>query len=235
MVAGPNPRYISNRVFNSLGVDVFSERNVSQWGWVWGQFLDHTFGLAATGTADASIAFDAQDPLESFRNKLGSIPLTRDAAMPGTGGSTPRMQINTVNSYIDGWAVYGGTSGRLDWLRTGADDGNPAHAGASLLLPGGYLPRATARGAPSRAPAMQVNGRLTADPQNAVVAGDVRANENAELTAVHTLFAREHNRIVVALPASLSAAQKFQIARRVVGAEQQYITYTSSSPRSESI
>ena len=56
MVVGPNPRDVSNRVFNSLGVDVFSERNVSQWARVWGQFLDHTFGLAATGTADASIS-----------------------------------------------------------------------------------------------------------------------------------------------------------------------------------
>ena len=29
-----------------------------------------------------------------------------------------------------------------------------------------------------------------------MVAGDVRANENLALTATHTLFAREHNRIV---------------------------------------
>ena len=63
-----------------------------------------------------------------------------------------------------------------------------------------------------------------------MVAGDVRANENMALTAMHTLFAREHNRIVDACRARLSEEEKFQIARRVVGAEQQYITYNEFLP-----
>ena len=73
-------------------------------------------------------------------------------------------------------------------------------------------------------------GRLTGTPGKAMVAGDVRANENIALTATHTLFAREHNRIVDALPRWLSEEQKFQIARRVVGAEQQFITYNEFLP-----
>jgi hypothetical protein len=153
MAAGPNPRYISNRIFNSLGVDLFSERDVSQWAWVWGQFLDHTFGLAHSGTADAGIAFDSSDPLESFTDTLGPIPFDRDA-----------------------------------------------------------------------------DGLLLGDPGDAVISGDVRANENAELTAVHTLFAREHNRIVGMLPRNMPAEERFQIARRVIGAEEQYITYTEFLP-----
>ena len=58
----------------------------------------------------------------------------------------------------------------------------------------------------------------------------MRANENIALTATHTLFAREHNRIVSLLPSSLTEEQKFQIARRVVIAEQQYITYREFLP-----
>ena len=232
MASGPNPRYISNRVFNSLRVDLFSERNVSQWVWVWGQFVDHTFGRAQPGSEEAAIAFNASDPLEEFSDTLGIIPFTRDAVMPGTGTGpgNPRQQVNTMGSYIDGAAVYGNTQQRLEWMRTGPDTGNPAKAGAKLLLPHGYLPTAGARHNPSTAPSMVKEGALSAEPQNAAVAGDVRANENAELTGVTTLLAREHNRIVAALPATLSQEEKFQIARRVVAAEEQYITYNEFLP-----
>ena len=44
------------------------------------------------------------------------------------------------------------------------------------------------------------------------------------------MFAREHNRIVSALPSTLSEEDKFQIARRVVVAEEQYITYQDWLP-----
>ncbi len=232
MVEGPNPRYVSNHVFNSLGVDLFSERDVSQWVWVWGQFVDHTIGRAEAGTEDASIPFDSGDPLESFSDTLGVLPFTRDAFAPGsgTGTSAPREQVNAVGSYIDASAVYGGTRQRSDWLRTGHGGVGTSKAGARLLLPGKYLPLASARGDAQTAPTMELEGALAGSPQNAVVAGDIRANENAELTATTTLLAREHNRIVASLPSSLSAEEKFQIARRVVGAEEQYITYTEFLP-----
>src|SRR5256886_3458672 len=98
------------------------------------------------------------------------------------------------------------------------------------MLPGGYLPRRDSRGDPASAPVMAVDGRLLAHPNKAMVAGDVRGNENIALTATHTLFAREHNRIVGLLPNFYTAEQKFQIARRVVIAEQQYITYHEFLP-----
>ena len=31
---GPDERYLSNRIFNDIGQNVFSENAVSQWGWV---------------------------------------------------------------------------------------------------------------------------------------------------------------------------------------------------------
>ncbi|MEZ5218069.1 MAG: peroxidase family protein [Ilumatobacteraceae bacterium] len=73
-------------------------------------------------------------------------------------------------------------------------------------------------------------GRLVGDPSAAVIAGDVRANENLGLTAVQTLFVREHNRIVAALPDDLDEQTKFEIARRAVGAEQQWITFQEFLP-----
>ncbi|GAA1868630.1 peroxidase family protein [Asanoa iriomotensis] len=229
-VTGPNSRYVSNRVFNDAHQNIFSEHRVTQWGWTWGQFLDHTFGLAAGGTESAPIPFNAADPLEQFVDTAGGIPFTRDRAATGTGVTNPRQAVNTVSSYIDAWAVYGGTPQRLEWLRDGPVDNNMANNAATLMMPGNYLPRRDARGNAAAAPAMDVDGRLIGNSGAAVTAGDVRANENVALTATHTLFAREHNRIARSLPASLSAEDRFQIARRIVVAEQQYITYNEFLP-----
>jgi hypothetical protein len=229
-VTGPNVRNVSNRIFNDTNVNVFSDRGVSQWGFVWGQFLDHTFGLRQENGTTANIPFTASDPLESFRNDLGVIPFVRSAAAPGTGVSNARQHVNTLTSFIDAEAVYGNTDVRLDWLRSGTVDGNPDNNSGSLLMPNNYLPRRDSRGNAAAAPTMAVDGRLLANPNKAVVAGDQRANENIALTATQTLFAREHNRIVSRLPSSMSQQDKFQIARAVVIAEQQYITYNEFLP-----
>ena len=103
----------------------------------------------------------------------------------------------------------------------------PGHADAAQRLPAAQDRPRQRR---PRRPAMAIDGRLLANPNNAAVAGDARANENIALTATHTLFAREHNRIVGLLPNSLSQEDKFQIARRVVIAEEQYITYQELLP-----
>ena len=205
MDEGPNARWVSNRVFNSLGTDLFSEHNVSQWLWTWGQFVDHTFGRAESGSEEAPIPFSSEDPLEAFSDTLGAIPFTRNAVAPGTGTgpSDPRQQINSSSSFIDAAAVYGNSAARLEWLRAGPARGNPAKQRAQLLMPRRYLPAAGARGSAAGAPSMVTEGALSTQPQNAVVAGDPRANENIELTAVTTLLAREHNRIVRQLPSTL--------------------------------
>jgi hypothetical protein len=230
-VEGPDTRYVSNRVFNDVHQNKFSEGSVTQWGFAWGQFLDHTFGLRDEQGEQQDLAFDSEDPLEEFTNTLGVMPFIRSAAAPGTGETTPREQVNTVSSYIDAWAVYGGTDERLEWLREGPVDGDMSNNSAFLVLDeSGLLPRRNSRGDAESAPNMAIDGRLQAAPDTAMVAGDVRANENIALTATHTLFAREHNRIVSELPAELSEEQKFQIARRVVIAEQQYITYNEFLP-----
>jgi hypothetical protein len=232
MPNGPSVRYVSNRVFNDVGQNIFSKNGVTQWGWVWGQFLDHDIGLRDERSAEnAPIRFDGADPLEAFANDLGSISFARTPAAPGTGVSTPRQQVNTLSSYIDASNVYGVDPKRLEWLRVGPVDGDMSNNGARLMLTADdFLPRVGARGNPSTAPAMDLMGPLLGTPNRAVVAGDVRANENIALTSLHTLFAREHNRIVSLLPLRLSAEERFQSARRIVGAEIQHITYTQFLP-----
>ena len=223
MVSGPPPRRISNRIFNDLGQNIFSENEVSQWGWAWGQFVDHDTDLRdETPGESVPIPFDPKDPLERFTDQDGQIAFNRTPAAPGTGVSTPRQELNTISSFIDASQVYGTTQSRLDWLT--------ASNGYDLLLLNGYLPKVTARGSAASAPPMDVFGQQAGNPTDVVVAGDVRANENMALTAIQTLFAREHNRIADSLPAPLAPALKLQIARRIVGAEIQWITYTQFLP-----
>lgn len=231
MPADIDARFISNRIYNDQAQNLFSENGITHWGFVWGQFLDHSFGLRQTGGEHLVVPFNADDPLEDFTNDLGGLSFERTAAAPGTGEDSPREQINTVSSFIDAFAVYSGSAERLDWLREGSLDGDPTNNSASLLLTvDGYLPTAVTRGNAEEAPTMELMGQLMLNPSKAIIAGDVRANENLGLTAVQTLFAREHNRIVDALPDTLSEEEKFAIARRVVGATQQYITYQEFLP-----
>lgn len=234
-VDGPNPRYVSNRILNDTGQALHSERNVSQWAFVWGQFLDHTFALRLgrrqTGEPGQPmpIPFDPTDPLEGFPNDIGIIFFERSVPAPGTGETTPFEQINQASSFIDARAVYGNEAERLDWLRLGSVDGNPGNNEALLLMIDGYLPRRDSRGDPDTAPEM-VLGSLFATPGRAAVAGDQRANESPPLLSVQTLFAREHNRIVSQLPGWLPEQTRFEIARAVTIAEQQYVTYTEFLP-----
>jgi hypothetical protein len=231
IMTGPAARYVSNRIFSDLGQNLFSENDASQWVWIWGQFVDHDVGFRdATPGEDAPIPFEADDPLERYRNDLGMIDFHRTPAAPGTGRDAARQQINQITSFIDGSQVYGVSPVRLDWLRAGPLDGDPTNNEAELLLPNGFLPRPGDRGERIAAPLMDLNGPLAARPELARVAGDTRANENMPLTLTQTLLAREHNRIVGLLPDSLPEEQKFQIARRVVGAEIQFVTYTEFLP-----
>ena len=74
-VAGPPSRRVSNRIFNDVGQNLFSERNISQFGWTWGQFMDHDFALRRdTPVGERTpIAFSGGDPLEEFTNDFGGI------------------------------------------------------------------------------------------------------------------------------------------------------------------
>jgi hypothetical protein len=110
---------------------------------------------------------------------------------------------NVVTGWLDGSMIYGS---------------DPATA-ASLRLPDGHLATSSGDNLPI------VNG--------AFIAGDVRATENPDLTAITTLFVREHNHWVDELSKENPAwtgDQLYQEARAIVVAEIQNITYTEFLP-----
>ena len=69
---------------------------------------------------------------------------------------------------------------------------------------------------------------------NDLATGDTRAPEQPALAAMHTLFLREHNRIVKVLKTHnrhWSDEQLFQHGRRIVSAITQHISYNEWIPR----
>ncbi|NES04905.1 MAG: peroxidase, partial [Okeania sp. SIO2F4] len=221
---GPNPREISNAVF-SQSESILNARNLSDYTWLWGQFLDHDVTLSELqGRTEETINIvipedDATFPSGSF------IPVTRSLfdETTGTDPSNPREQFNELTAWVDGSNVYGSDAERADWLRT-FDDGKLK---VTEDPTGDLLPRA--EGDPN-APHMSMEERTGA---STFIAGDVRANENVGLASMHTLWVREHNRIAGIIAdtyTDLSDEEIYQRARKIVGAEIQKITYDEFLP-----
>jgi hypothetical protein len=76
--------------------------------------------------------------------------------------------------------------------------------------------------------------RGAADCKASFVAGDIRANLFIGLSSMHTLFAREHNRVAQQLQQQnpgWSGDRVFQEARKIVGSEIQVILYNEFLPK----
>lgn len=72
-----------------------------------------------------------------------------------------------------------------------------------------------------------------ADDQTLFLAGDVRANEQLGLTAMHTLFVREHNflcDLIKARSPRFNGDQIYELARAIVAGEIQHVIYTEFLP-----
>ena len=77
------------------------------------------------------------------------------------------------------------------------------------------------------------DGLLPTDDEGDVMAGDVRAAENVLLTSMHSLFVREHNRLADEIAAGnpdMTDEEIYQLARTIVIAEMQAITYNEFLP-----
>lgn len=214
----PSARTISNLVAAQDGTDIPNTLGYSDFIWQWGQFVDHD--IDETPIADPGEAFDISVPLgdtwfDPFSTGIATIPLDRSAWALVDG---VREQFNLITAYIDASNVYGSEEERTHELRM--LDGS----GKMKTSTGDFLPYNT--NGFSNAP--------SADEQSYFLGGDIRANEQVGLTAMHTLFVREHNRLAheIALEhPELSGDEIFEHARAVVAAEMQVITYNEFLPK----
>src|SRR5262249_3974434 len=144
------------------------------------------------------------------------------------GVNIPREQINAITSFIDGSQIYGSDATTAGILRTGL--GGLLKTSAGNMLP--FNSTDTANGGVGTPIDMANASHIVQDSQ-LFATGDRRGNENIELTAMQTLFVREHNRIAAQLQTShpgWSDEMLYQEARRLVGAELQIIVYTEWLP-----
>ena len=218
-----NSRDISNAIF-AQSTSVPSARGLSDYIWAWGQFVSHDTDLT-TSSAGATVNGAAPISVNGPLDPLGPqpIPFVRANYVTGTpprGSLSGRTPINEVTSYIDASHIYGSDAARAAALRS------EGGAGAKLAMSAGNLLPYNTAGLP-----VENNGPLP--DESLFLAGDIRANENSLLTSLHTVFAREHNRLVDVIAAQqpgLDAEGQYQLARKIVGAEMQAITYREFLP-----
>lgn len=171
--------------------------------YAWGQFIDHDLDKS---NSDGINHIDVVVPAGDPDLPDGSIiPLTRAVIDPATGtdAAHPATAVNAITGWLDGSMVYGSDAATAASLRT-ADGHMRTSAGDNLPI---------------------VNGMFAA--------GDARAAENPSLTALQTLFVREHNYQVDRLQHEhphWSGDQLYEQARAIVGAEIAHITYAEFLP-----
>lgn len=216
----PSARAVSNGV-SAQTESILNRRGTSDYLWQWGQFLDHDIDLT-DGTEPAElepIEVPAGDPFFDPDNTgEQTISFNRSLYDKDTGAGTEvaRMQVNEITAWIDASNVYGSEEERAHALRT--NDGT----GRLKVSDGDMLP-------------FNVDGLANAGGNSDALflAGDVRANEQTGLTAMHTLFVREHNRLADKIAGSnpdMDGEAIYQRARQLVGAQMQHITYNEFLP-----
>jgi hypothetical protein len=237
-VAGP--RLVSNVVsnqattlFGSTDINTVDQNGLSDFGYTWGQFIDHDMDLTPTQSSGAPapnkdgvngfpIPVDpthTDDPIHVPGQPDVNLAFTRSVFDPATGITTPREQLNVSTSFLDLSQVYGSTLFVNDALRThsgGLLKSSPGADGivntADDLLPFNTTAPLSYNGDQPYFTQEQLDTFGMANDAHLVssdqlfVAGDPRANETTELTSLQTLFMRNHNAIARQL-ATMDPAQ----------------------------
>jgi hypothetical protein len=219
----PLARAISNAIFRQQG-SLPNRSGLSDYIWTWGQFVDHDLSLSIATYGNVPIGVPTSDPeFDPAGTGTQKILFRRTFFNPMTGVTGPREHLNLVSSYIDASMVYGTDPVRSRWLRTLS--GGEMKVTATAV--GDLMPYNDGRRLNAGNPE-QVNYS-----KELFVAGDIRANEQPTLAAIHTVFVREHNfqaRRIRQEHAEWRDEQIYQQARRIVIAEIQRITYSEFLP-----
>lgn len=238
----PSARLVSTRIISTE--EVSPDHHCTHMLMQWGQFLDHDLDHALPSISSESFhdgvscqrscdyappCFPIEIPPDDPRIRHHRcMEFTRSSGICGSGMTSvffntvlPREQINQLTSYLDGSQVYGSSAGEMRLLRNLTNNIGDLRTG--ILMSSGKPLMPFSDGAP-----VDCRRDLSESAIDCFVAGDIRANEQSGLTAMHTVWFREHNRVAQAmreLNPHWDGDTVFHEARKVVGAEMQHITY----------
>ncbi|XP_063812287.1 myeloperoxidase-like [Pseudophryne corroboree] len=209
----------------------------------WGQWIDHDLDLAPETPSRSTFlkgidcehscvrappCFPLRIPPNDPRitNRSDCIPLFRSSPA-FVRGSCVREQMNILTSYVDASQVYGSTNQLARTLRNNNNQLGLMAVNNRFNDNGlAYLPFST-----------QANDFCVQTNKTSglpcFLAGDGRVSEQPGLTAFHTIFVREHNRIATELRRmnpSWSREILYQETRKIIGAITQKINYKDWLP-----
>ncbi|XP_017785902.1 PREDICTED: peroxidase-like [Nicrophorus vespilloides] len=229
----PQPREISMKLIKQKGPEEDFTLAVMQWGMFMGHDLSHTAAskmihsnnaIECCSVSGSKLApryvhpFCAPIHVPQNDNFHGiqcmtyvrSIPAMRPECTFG-----PMEQMNQASHFMDGSQLYGSYDAKNNMLRA---------------FKGGLLQTTVENG--------KVYMPLSTDPwhhcqitvkdSTCFISGDSRANTHPQLTAMHTVWMREHNRIakyLSKLNPDWNDEKLYQETRRIVIAQMQHITY----------
>ncbi|XP_060535889.1 peroxidasin isoform X2 [Cylas formicarius] len=237
----PPSRKVSTEVISTAKITPDPE--ITHMVMQWGQFLDHDLDHATPSVSSeswdgidckkscdyAAPCYPMDVPSDDPRIKnRRCIDFIRSSAICGSEMTSiffdtvqHREQINQLTSYIDASMVYGFSDELAKEIRDldaplGKLKEGPVFDGRKALLPyaGGQ--------------GMDCRRNLSESDVACFLAGDIRANEQSGLTAMHTLWMREHNRLAEELRylnPHWDGDMLYHEARKIVGAAVQHITY----------
>ncbi|WKX94320.1 hypothetical protein Q1695_011516 [Nippostrongylus brasiliensis] len=223
----PSPRAITRHLTSSHASVVSEEYNamVMQFG----QFISHD--MAKTTLIPSSkcnvcqnitsrcmaVSIADDDPNTGFR-KSTCVRVSRSSPICGSGNLKPRQQLNENTGYIDASPIYGSSvhdsakfrQGNTGFLKL------PSFNGMQML------------------PFDQTKCKSRTSCTVVFTAGDSRVNLFVGLSAWHTIFTREHNRIATTLSRlnpHWNGDRLYHESRKIVGAELQAIVYREWLPK----
>uniref|UniRef100_A0A4W5PWT2 Eosinophil peroxidase n=1 Tax=Hucho hucho TaxID=62062 RepID=A0A4W5PWT2_9TELE len=239
----PPVRLVSQDVLYTHNENISLDSSLSHLLVEWGQWIDHDFALTPQSPSTAAFrtgadctrtcsrdtpCFPIQIPLSDPRTGIQScMPFFRSApscvgseTFPGATPHHHREQLNAITSFVDASMVYGSSSPMAAALR-------------NLSSPLGLLAlndQASDQGLLF----LLVIVCLWVKLPVFCCLGDSRANEHLGMIALHTLFLREHNRLVKELHLlnpHWSPDTLYQEARKIMGAVHQILTWEHYLPR----